>query len=874
MAIGVVAAAAIVLIEPLLRDSPDLSKDALGGSAWTAGIVSVLVVCVLGRTAGAHVHTYPPVWLGAWSGYCALAALAVVGYSPMSELLEIRGSTAADRIIQACKAVSLMTGVLAVAACSGALFHAFQDKRRQHAARVAKDGVLRQGAEMEDSELWSWLDSDKEIVHPNQDRFGFNRVAQRVAQHLRAAQVGEETEPAVIILGEFGSGKSTIVRLVQHDLCAADGPVPRTVLFGLAEYTNAGSAISGLLDAIIDALKKDVDVTSIRGVPHEYATLVRAGGGLVAAVGEAMGSRSTPHELLDRIEQVLVATEIRLVIAIEDFGRYRGADNESLASFHTLLHLLGRRQGIAVVAAVERLAQTEVHKLARYIELVPSLDPSAILDVVEAVIVWCRNHAKNVIVLPSSEGAQRESLFVIGNTELRNMLFTSMLMAGDVRPALIRLLANPRQLKSAMRYVRACWEPLAGEIDLEHVVVLSAIRVTSTEAFDEVVQWLLAADARASQARVRSMSRSGHGNEDPELSSKAQLKRDVESALERSGVSQHMARDVCLLADELASSRGGIRGGNVGRPQGLQQPYYLRRALSPHRLDEAERDQPVLSALFSARKGNVKDLVTCLLSPGAEKVVHFGGLLDPHTFGRVVRTALARQMRSYVAQDDRADRSCAGLLFRLGREVGDVSSILQPILARWLRYLARRNLALGHELVAMFAHHHDHVPSLLLPARMQELADTFHQSFGRAFVPASVDRLGSAIHSNQWWLCYWISWRLERLRAEALPAIPFAEWPSFASVLLMLAERNPRVGIPQLIPFLVGQGIDGRGQSIRPPWRSKEASVLFADGTRLASVLLSAAEQPEWSADQKLQVEVAKEWAAAHMASQRGLSRP
>ncbi|MGV3523261.1 MAG: P-loop NTPase fold protein [Candidatus Sericytochromatia bacterium] len=178
------------------------------------------------------------------------------------------------------------------------------------------------------SSFKEWFSEEAPLTHPDQDIFGYHIIAKRIAGFLL------DKEPYNIgLLGSFGVGKSSIINLTKHYIkspnlltldnieyqkneriivvCSVDG-------WGLASKSVAKS----ILDSVLDKVKTHVDCFSVLGIPENYrkslAGAKQIGGDIFTPI---LDSSHTPFNLLKRLDKVLLAANIKVIIFLEDLDR-------------------------------------------------------------------------------------------------------------------------------------------------------------------------------------------------------------------------------------------------------------------------------------------------------------------------------------------------------------------------------------------------------------------------------------------------------------------------------------------------------------------------------------------------------------------------
>jgi len=286
-----------------------------------------------------HPLTYPPVWFGATFGTAAVA-LTLPAISDQAWRA-------------ACQSDSLLPGLclLAFAAAIGiaATFDSLvaRDKRRKIAAtKAAGDGPNGQGLPFDSyADLCGWLSTDDPVKSRDSDIFGHASIANRMSERFR-----QERLSAQAVVGRLGAGKTTLRNLVDNALLQGDSsPSVRLVPVELWPYETSRAAVQGVIGTLVDALAREVNVLSVRGIPSAYAEAMTSAGGWSSAVVRLQGVPANPTETLTRIDRIATTIGRRFVLWIEDLERFAGGDHADadgegrLNPIRAVLHGLGAR---------------------------------------------------------------------------------------------------------------------------------------------------------------------------------------------------------------------------------------------------------------------------------------------------------------------------------------------------------------------------------------------------------------------------------------------------------------------------------------------------------------------------------------------------
>jgi len=346
--------------------------------------------------------------------------------------------------------------------------------------------------------LIEWLEEEKPVEKPSEDRFGLAVFARRIARILR-----ETPLKTIGLTGAYGCGKSSILNLVDYYLDHPDelekhlspdqqkGLVdPKKIIrcrvgaWGLEE----GSVSEHILRQVIQELSNSVDGLGLVRLPSQYSSALSDAGSIWCKAAAAfLNAPLSPQDILKRLDKVLACVGKRLVIYLEDLDR--NADDKILEKeISPLFDGLHRMDHLSFVFAAghHKEATNILVRISEHVEAVPNVLRKDVISVVEPFRRHCLEVFPDDIDCLSEENrdsrigiwrSDRPS-FVIDRTE-------DPALNDPKRPdnAITGLLATPRLLKAALRRTWQAWQNLRGEIDFDDLLVGNVIRAGAPEAF-------------------------------------------------------------------------------------------------------------------------------------------------------------------------------------------------------------------------------------------------------------------------------------------------------------------------------------------------------------------------------------------------------
>lgn len=197
---------------------------------WPALILFylALAICVWRTPAKQrvlHVICFPPAWVAVIGGMCVIVLMLWLQPETLETLLPpfvSRGSlrqSAWELLVKAFIWVLMPVFVVALVKYYALRIVAFVKCYALRTRGVRSEDVNIPVPPLEYKNICQWICDDREIEDQSQDRFGHSAVAERMADRLAKWISGEASEkPDIMLVGEIGSGKTSILRLTERIL--------------------------------------------------------------------------------------------------------------------------------------------------------------------------------------------------------------------------------------------------------------------------------------------------------------------------------------------------------------------------------------------------------------------------------------------------------------------------------------------------------------------------------------------------------------------------------------------------------------------------------------------------------------------------------
>ncbi len=288
----------------------------------------------------------------------------------------------------------------------------------------------------------------------------------------------------VALIGEFGSGKSTVALHVAERVYGVPGAAfAAASTWGL----NGRAKVEQIIEAILNAMDgAGVDLLSVQGIPTAYAQAVGAVHSKLGDLVEVIcGLSVPPWSLLPRIDYVLRVVGLHVVVCIEDIERdVSDKDVDFLNGLLSEVAGLSQVSLLVTYVANKDTIHNEVirERLCNVVRTMPSIPPEKAWDKVCKLHRNCFDFGKEHgdIIFENDAGGLwiplRSTAAWALSPEIRGMM-----------ESIANVLRTPRMLKATLRQVRDVWQGgLHGEVDFLELLILTIVRTRSPKLFDHL----------------------------------------------------------------------------------------------------------------------------------------------------------------------------------------------------------------------------------------------------------------------------------------------------------------------------------------------------------------------------------------------------
>jgi hypothetical protein len=554
-------------------------------------------------------------------------------------------------------------------------------------------------------------------------------------------------------------------------------------------YNTTDAAIRSVLNAIIDEVAKEADVTSMRDIPGDYAAAIDKAAAGWPGLAFLTRTRS-PHSILRDIELAVLALDIRLIVWVEDFERFAGIVDVAMAPEHlrvaplrALLNELSDVKGLQIILASSAADfRFDIEKFARYVLAVPPLDPPSASRIISLARGICiRRHEVIDPVAAPIRTQIREPIDELGEVLLAR--FGTM----TVDRALAMLASTPRVMKTGLRYAIESWTSLNGELDIDEVFIVSMIRSAYPSVFaliNDCISWLRFG---------------GTGDDKPEASA-MKIRFDSLSILGNS------KEALSYLLSFLFPGWDGLSNkAATGRPQGFASAHtdYWSRYASAVR--PVLSDQYLLANVaLACTRTSIEPLIEAFYGPRSEAAEAFAQQmlprdLLPDLLVDIVKYENSREMHQWETKTH-ASPAVIGA-WRLMLQSNPSAADLAVAVRAAFHISVGVNALLAYNIFYYFVSR-DSKYQLLKDQTATGLSAEFAMIFSTRSL-RDHRRFAASFAGITEPILLWMVWGLDRVRRREYTGLPFHGWWSFARVLLTACRDSPRTILPQLLPLIV-----------------------------------------------------------------------
>ncbi|MDF1642451.1 P-loop NTPase fold protein [Thalassolituus oleivorans] len=362
----------------------------------------------------------------------------------------------------------------------------------------------------DDKTFEDWIMKDKSETRL--DFFDRSPYVDRIKEHLKSSDAGKRGQ---VLLGEFGSGKTSIINYVKSSLDQEKWIVSEFDSWQRASKPE--DLVRLLMEQVIHDVGQVIEATSIENIPDAFVDALYGTHHWFKVVSGLLKSKQ-PEDVLSRLDGLLKIHNKKLLIVIENIDRnehpehlvntiagmldklsFKGSDGESTNSNINFI-FSGDKDKIPL-ETVYRISDCKEH-------VETTISTEVILRFMNLCIKKCldnNGNGSNLIIPYLSKGftITGESLEDINNLQREldldaypadsmNKRMGHELDGYQTLVAATDVISNPRRLKYALRYAYDLWcsdsAKLAGEVHIFDLVIY-AIAEHDGELMERIKQF-------------------------------------------------------------------------------------------------------------------------------------------------------------------------------------------------------------------------------------------------------------------------------------------------------------------------------------------------------------------------------------------------
>lgn len=308
---------------------------------------------------------------------------------------------------------------------------------------------------------------DKPIKLPDDDKFGFNALAETIANRI-ASMAGPEGT-VIAINGQWGSGKSSLINLVRHHLDNSSKTDDLKIVDFKCWWFRGEEALTiayfrELYSAMKPSLtwKTKIPLKIALSKLGRYLSLVNVGiaGKIISTIGKILVQANTVEALHKKLSRTLDDMASKYLIIIDDIDRL--SPDEAMLIFRLVKSVGGLPNVMYLLAYDQQLAKEIVDKFY------PSEGPHYLEKIVQGSFD-----------LPMPSRAMLEKEFftrldsVIEERGFRDSDYFGNLFDEIIAPEI----KIPRDLIRILNPLKVTWPAVKGEVDPVDFLCLETLRV-------------------------------------------------------------------------------------------------------------------------------------------------------------------------------------------------------------------------------------------------------------------------------------------------------------------------------------------------------------------------------------------------------------
>ncbi|WP_157604272.1 P-loop NTPase fold protein [Pseudoalteromonas aliena] len=335
----------------------------------------------------------------------------------------------------------------------------------------------------------SWFKDDSTIKSTEELEPDLQVYAKRITERLQNGGDKYEKNLAqhIVLCGPYGCGKSSIVESIVNDLAKNSEKESTWIHSDISTWGAAsGSVAHVVLSHIIDNISQYIDMCAFRALPKHYTEALKSGGSVFQFASTLLAGPVDIEGSFQKLNDVLDATNHKLLITLQDVDRGTGDENEKrLNDIAALLDRLKDKNlsniNFIVAMGNEKPAFEDV--ISKATDYREDIAKSNFKDLLVDYIYENLTKSKVIAVIPYSW----KKLDDIKNSSTKRTAFYLTEIT-----ELNKLIPSFRTLKKVLRRANEVWwkNNLKGEVNFISLLMVLALREVKPSLFSNYLNFV------------------------------------------------------------------------------------------------------------------------------------------------------------------------------------------------------------------------------------------------------------------------------------------------------------------------------------------------------------------------------------------------
>ncbi len=312
--------------------------------------------------------------------------------------------------------------------------------------------------------IFKWLNDERAIETYEQDLIDYNYMVKKLA-----AKITQNSFKSMLIKGEYGIGKSSIINLtkkfINNNYFQMDDKSSHLIFCEFRGWGKVENPDKFLLESAIKELSKIFDCSGLISVPQSYKQAITSVNKYGAGLFDLFDSFLKPSDILKKLNDAITINNCKVIFIIEDIERVDSMDNEYKEMIFSLSDRCKDLHNIAFIYS--SIDEIDI-RLAFTREDIVNLTPPQIASLINTFMQGIDVTNYNGMLNAEGKIRQLENVYPQGLD-------------------LFKTIGTPRVLKAILRDFYESWERIKGDICMEDILVLKTIKYAIPQLHDFIV---------------------------------------------------------------------------------------------------------------------------------------------------------------------------------------------------------------------------------------------------------------------------------------------------------------------------------------------------------------------------------------------------